>query len=90
MVHEADGGGPLGRDAVAGQGVLLGQLEAGEQGPGDRSAVGGDQPDQHVGVGEVGASAMNTMSDRATMLHPSPTAGPFTAATTGSRHGIIR
>ena len=47
--------GPLGRDAVAGEGVLLGQLQAGEQRPGDRPAVGGDEADEHVGVGEVGA-----------------------------------
>ncbi len=31
-------------------------------------------------------SAMNTMSDSATRLHPSPTAGPLTAAITGTRH----
>ena len=28
---------------------------------------------------------MKTMSDRATRLQPSPTAGPFTAATIGTR-----
>ena len=31
-------------------------------------------------------SAMYTMSDRATRLQPSPTAGPLTAATIGTRH----
>ena len=55
VVDEADLGGPLRRDAVAGERVLLGQLQAGEQRPRDRAAVGGDQADEHVGVGEVGA-----------------------------------
>ena len=32
---------------------------------------------------------MNTMSDSATRLQPSPTAGPFTAATTGTRHATM-
>ena len=34
-------------------------------------------------------SAMKTMSDRATRLQPSPTAGPLTAAMTGTRHAAM-
>ena len=32
---------------------------------------------------------MNTMSEHATRLQPSPTAGPFTAATIGTRQPTI-
>ena len=32
---------------------------------------------------------MNTMSDSATRLQPRPTAGPFTAAITGTRHATM-
>ena len=55
VVDQADLGRPLRRDAVAGERVLLGQLQAGEQRPGDRAAVGGDQADGHVRVGQVRA-----------------------------------
>jgi hypothetical protein len=53
VVHQADLLGPLGRDAVAGEGVLLGQQQAGVQRPGDRPTVGGHQAHDHVGIGEV-------------------------------------
>ena len=55
VVDEPDLGRPRRRDPVAGQRVLLGQLQAGEQGPRHRPAVGGHQAHEHVGVGEVGA-----------------------------------
>ena len=55
VIDQPDLGGPPGRDAVAGQRVLLGQLEAGQQRPGHRATVGRDQADHHVGVGQVGA-----------------------------------
>ena len=38
------------------------------------------------GSARCALSAMNTMSDSATRLQPSPTAGPLTAATIGTRH----
>ena len=44
-----------GRDAVAGERVLLGQLQAGQERPGDRAPVGGHQADHDVGIGQVGA-----------------------------------
>ena len=34
-------------------------------------------------------SLINTMSHNSATLHPSPTAGPFTAAITGSGNAII-
>ena len=37
------------------------------------------------GSARCALSAMNTMSESATRLQPSPTAGPFTAATIGTR-----
>ena len=55
VVDQPDLRGPLGRDAVPGQGVLLRQLEAGQEGPRDRAAIGGDQSDHHVGIGQVRA-----------------------------------
>ncbi len=55
MVHQPDLGRPAGGDALAGKSVFLGQLQAGEQRPGDRPSVGGHEPDHDVGVGEMGA-----------------------------------
>ncbi len=55
VVGEADLRSSACRDPVAGERVLLGELQAGEEGPGHRTAVGGDQADRHMGIGEVGA-----------------------------------
>src|SRR5437899_728298 len=54
VVGQADLGGARRRDAVTGEGVLLGQLETHEQRPGDGAAVGRDEPDHQVGIGQVG------------------------------------
>ena len=44
-----------GRYPGSGEGVLLGELEADQKRPGHRCAVGRDQTDQEVGIGEVRA-----------------------------------
>ena len=90
VVHQADLGRARGRDAVAGEDVLLGELQAGQQRPGDRAAVG-RRPDRarRAGSARCALSAMKTMSDRATRLQPRPTAGPLTAAMIGTRHAAI-
>ena len=44
------------------------------------------RPSTTWGSARCALSAMNTMSESATRLQPSPTAGPFTAATIGRRH----
>ena len=46
-------------------------------------------PTSTCGSARCALSAMKTMSDSATRLQPSPTAGPFTAATIGTRQRTI-
>jgi hypothetical protein len=54
VVGQTDRGGAVGRDARPGQRVFLRQVQAGVQRPGERAAVGRDQADLHVRVGQVG------------------------------------
>jgi DNA-binding transcriptional LysR family regulator len=54
MVGEPDRGRAIGRDARPGQRVLLRQEQAGVQRPGERAAVGRDEADLDVRVGQVG------------------------------------
>ena len=53
VVGEADLGRALRGDAVAGERVLLGEQQARVQRPGERAAVGRDEPDGHVRVRQV-------------------------------------
>jgi hypothetical protein len=76
MVDQADLGRPGRGDAVAGEGVLLGQLQAGEQRPRDRATVGGHQADQHVGVGQVRALGHVDDVGQGHQAAPQPHRGP--------------
>ena len=58
MIGESDLGRSPGGDPFAGEGVFLGQEEAGVQGPGEWASVCCHEADLNMGVGEVGDSAM--------------------------------
>ena len=53
VVGEPDLRGPLRRDPVAGERVLLGEQQARVQRPRERAAVGGDEADRHVRIRQV-------------------------------------
>ncbi len=55
VVHQADLGRSLGRDSIAGKCVLLGQLQAHHERPGHGATVGGNQAQEDMRIGQVGA-----------------------------------
>ena len=84
-VGQAELDGYVGRDAVAGEHVLLG-LQQARAAPASVTAPPSPATSatDTCGSARNAVSAMNTMSHNVAMVQPSPTAGPFTAATTGS------
>jgi len=77
--------GPLRANAGARQRKLLGQQQTDMQRPGQRPTVGGHQPHLHVWIRKVRAFGdVDDVAER-DQAAAEPTAGPFTAATTGIR-----
>ena len=89
VIGETDLGGPLRGDPVAGERVLLREQQARVQRPVSGPPSAATRPTVTCGSDRYADSAMYTTSESAITLQPSPTAGPLTAATTGTRHRIM-